>query len=479
MKIGSPLFLFGIFGVAFHLLGQLSSNKAPLSVLDQFSDSIQAVSARVAPAVVQIEATRYGPHEESLEGRVTVVVGKEQSIGSGVITSPDGYILTNAHVVSGAERIRVTLLSTQSATDKPDAIITGALAQPFAHSLEAKIVGVFQEMDIALIKVSATGLPVLPFADYAKLRQGQVVFAFGSRRGLGNSMSMGVVSSVARQPNIDSPFIYIQTDAPINPGDSGGPLVNTAGEIVGLDTFIYSKSGGSEGIGFAIPSSLLDHVSSQLKTYGHIHRLVMGAGIQTINPTLSRALGLSRQTGVLITDVSPGSPAATAGLKLNDIILRLDGKEMVNLPLFMATSLIHPDDVPIHLDLLRQGQALTADVKAEHEAHGADRLVDLVDPEKDQIPRLGVVGIAINEKTTSLLPEFRSAYGVYVFAMSDTSRANVAGLLAGDVIHEMNGALTANLSDLRDRLNSMKSGDAVALFIERDKRLMYVSFEIE
>lgn len=149
-----------MFGT-FTLLGQLSNGKAPLSALDQFSNSVQAVSARVAPAVVQIEATRYGQHEESLEGRVTVVVGKEQSIGSGVITSSDGYILTNAHVVSGAERIRVTLLSTESAAEKPDSVITGALAQPFARSLEAKIVGVFQEMDIALIKVGTTGLSVL------------------------------------------------------------------------------------------------------------------------------------------------------------------------------------------------------------------------------------------------------------------------------------------------------------------------------
>ena len=146
MKLISRLIIPATFGFAVALAGRTPEGKAPLSALEDFSHSVQEVSARVAPAVVQIEATRYGPHQESLEGRVTVVVGKEQSVGSGVITSPAGYILTNAHVVSGAEKIRVTLLSTQAPdADKPDALITGALAQTFAHALDAKIVGISRD----------------------------------------------------------------------------------------------------------------------------------------------------------------------------------------------------------------------------------------------------------------------------------------------------------------------------------------------
>ena len=140
-------------------------------------------------------------------------------------------------------------------------------------------------------------MPALRFADYSKLRQGLVVFAFGSRQGLGNSMSMGVVSSVARQPTPDSPFVYIQTDAPINPGDSGGPLVNAEGEIVGLDTFILSQSGGSEGIGFAIPSTLIQLASGKLRRYGHMHRQLIGVGVQTITPTLASALQFVARIG--------------------------------------------------------------------------------------------------------------------------------------------------------------------------------------
>ena len=299
----------GLVGFTLTLPDQ-TTRKNPLEVLDQFSESVQALAARVAPSVVQISVTRYAPQGES-GGRIGAVLGIQQSVGSGAIIDPDGYIVTNAHVVADAQRIRVTLVP-QNTGNKPDQSISNALSQPFAPAKDAVLVGVFKELDVALIKISATGLPTLPFADYKKLRQGQVVFAFGSRQGLSNSVSMGVVSSVARQPDPDSPFIFIQTDAPINPGDSGGPLVNTAGEIVGLDTFILSQSGGSEGLGFAIPSPLIQVVAAQVKKYGHIHRQLIGVGVQSLTPTLAAALGLPRDRGVIISDVVPGSPAEVA-----------------------------------------------------------------------------------------------------------------------------------------------------------------------
>jgi serine protease Do len=200
------------------------ARKANFPALDQFSEAVQVLSSRVAPSVVQVLVTRYGPREDNDTGHTGVVLDRQQAIGSGVIVDPDGYIVTNAHVVSGAQRIRVSLVSKSSPGDDS---VSAALAQPFAAPQDATLVGTFQEGDLALIKIAATGLPSLPFADYKKLRQGQVVFAFGSRQGLSNSVSMGIVSSVARQPDADTPFIYIQTDAPINPGDSGGPLAKS------------------------------------------------------------------------------------------------------------------------------------------------------------------------------------------------------------------------------------------------------------
>ena len=214
--------------------------------------------------------------------------------------------------------------------------------QALAPPIDATLIGVFKELDLALIKIPGKGLPTLSFADYRKLRQGQVVFAFGSRQGLGNSMSMGVVSSVARQPQPDSPFVYIQTDAPINPGDSGGPLVNTAGDIVGLNTFILTQSGGSEGIGFAIPSTLIQLAGPQLRKYGHVHRQMIGISVQTITAPLASALSLPRESGVLVSDVAPGGPAETAGVKLNDIVAAVDGRRIENVPMFVTAMLSHP-----------------------------------------------------------------------------------------------------------------------------------------
>jgi serine protease Do len=459
---------------------QTAGGRNPFEALDQFSSSVQALSARIAPSVVQVSVTRYAPQGDDSDGRTGIVFGREQVVGSGVIIDPDGYIVTNAHVVADARRIQVALIA-QPAKDNgdPDQAISSALSQPFAPSKEAVLVGVSKELDLALIKIQAVGLPALSFADYTKLRQGQVVFAFGSRRGLGNSVSMGVVSSVARQPDPDSPFIYIQTDAPINPGDSGGPLVNTAGEIVGLDTFILTQSGGSEGIGFAIPSNLVQIVAGQLRRHGHVHRQLIGVGVQTITPILAAAIHLPRSSGVMISDVAAESPAGKAGVKLNDTVLALDGKPVENLPMFMTTLLTHHSGDPVKLQLLRGGETLNLDIAAVEETHASDRLADLIDPETSQIPQLGIVGLTIDDGTESLFPTLRGKYGVIVAARSTTSMGVATGLQVGDVIHEINGSVVSSVDELRSTIGKMKPGDPVALFIERDGKLLYLAFEMD
>jgi len=199
------------------------------------------MAERVSPAVVQILATGYREGDSS--GRATMAASQEQSIGSGVIVGADGYIMTNAHVVTDAHTIRVRLIP------KAKASIVATLAQSFAPTLTASLVGSYADADLALLKVETSGLTTLPLAGPGRVRQGQVVFAFGSPNGLQNSVTMGVVSSIARQLGPDDPLLYIQTDAPINPGNSGGPLVNTSGELVGLNTFISTQSGGNEGMG--------------------------------------------------------------------------------------------------------------------------------------------------------------------------------------------------------------------------------------
>lgn len=232
--------------------------------------ALEGLSARVSQGVVQILVTGYGPIEDS--GRTdTALIARQKAIGSGVIVEPSGYVVTNAHVIEGAQRIRVVL---------PVPASEGAVLEPEGKRriLDAKLVGVHQESDLALLKVTATDLPSLPLGTNRRVRQGQLVLAIGSPEGLQGTVTMGVVSSVARQPDPNKAMVYIQTDAPINPGNSGGPLVDMDGYVVGINTFIVSGSGGSEGLGFAIPARVVQFVYESLKKYGHVHRSEIEAG---------------------------------------------------------------------------------------------------------------------------------------------------------------------------------------------------------
>src|SRR5262249_8575872 len=228
-------------------------------------------------------------------------------VGSGFVIDPEGYIVTNAHVVNGAQHVQVIV---------PPANADGSLAtalSPRMTMVPARIVGMTTEIDLALLKVDGMKLPALPLAQYTKVRQGETVFAFGSPGGLRNTLTHGLISAVARQTDPDSPLIYIQTAAPINPGNSGGPLVNTRGEVVGVNTFILSQSGGNEGLGFAIPCATARTVFRQLTKYGQLRRQEVGMSIQTITHVMAASLGLTRDFGVIVSDVWPGGPAESAG----------------------------------------------------------------------------------------------------------------------------------------------------------------------
>ena len=389
-------------------LGQSATTKSSLSQLDQLSSSVQALAAPVSPSVVQVLVAGYEPRKAG--GGRMAEGSRQRGLGSGVIVDPDGYIVTNAHAVEGAGRIRVRLVS------KGEQTISSALSQSYAPLQKARLVGIFKEGDLALLKIDATNLPALSFADHGKLRQGQVVFAFGSPEGLQNSVSMGVISSVARQLDPDSPFFYIQTDAPINPGDSGGPLVNTAGEIVGLTTLIVSQSGGNEGIGFAIPSTLVQWVYGQLRRYGHVHRPVIGIGVQTITPTLAAALKLPRESGVLIKDVLPGSPAESAGLKINDILLSVNRIPLDNVAAMLRVAFDYDGDPHLALEVLRAREAWSLDVVPVEAPDRVDALADLADPPDRLIPKLGILAITVDKRTLAITGNLRHNSGVVVAA---------------------------------------------------------------
>jgi serine protease Do len=270
--------------------------------LGELDSSLEALVAKVSPAVVQIVVTGYGPLEDHGHTNTAVIV-REHAIGSGVIVDPDGYIMTNAHVVEGAQRIRVIL--PPPPTDSP------LEPQPVRAKqiLDAKLLGTHKASDLALLKVEASNLPTLTLGSEKRVRQGQLVLAIGSPEGLRDSVTMGVVSSVARQPDPDEPMVYIQTDAAMNPGNSGGPLVDIDGTVVGLNTLMLSTGGGSEGLGFAIPAAIVNFDYQNLRKYGHVQRVAIGARAQNITPTLAEGLGLARSWGTIISDTLPGGMA--------------------------------------------------------------------------------------------------------------------------------------------------------------------------
>jgi serine protease Do len=440
--------------------------------LHKLNQSVDALIKKVSPSVVQILVTGYGPLEEGEHGNTNAVIGRQRAIGSGFVIDPSGYIVTNAHVVNGAQRVQVVLPSANADVALDAALSTRTTVVP------ARIVGVSHEIDLAVIKVDAGKLPALALGSYRKLGQGEIVFAFGSPEGLRNTVTMGVVSAVARQTEPDSPMVYIQTDAPINPGNSGGPLVNVNGEVVGVNTFILSQSGGNEGLGFAIPSGVVNVAFQQLRKFGHLHRAEIGIGIQTITPTMAAALNLPRKYGVVISDVLPDSAAEAVGVQIGDVLLAIDGRAADNLPLVAFHFLSLETGDKVHLDILRGKNLLAFDVKVMEPPHDRDQITALADPEKNIVSTLGILGVEIDKKIASMAADLRDPFGIIVAARSAGAGVEVP-LNAGDVIRTLNGQPMTTLDRLRGALKALPPGAPVALQIQRDQKLLFVSFTLD
>ncbi len=445
------------------------------NLLAQFNDSLEELTSRVSPSIVQVQVTGYRSIDAKNQDE-TSLIGRERSLGSGVIVDPDGYIITNAHVVKGAQRIRVVVSSRPSGDSQVrESLGLGEHVPP----LDAKIVGIAPTIDLALLKIEAKGLRALSFADYAKLKKGELVLAFGNPEGLENSVTMGVISSVARQADPGVPSVFIQTDAPINPGNSGGPLVDTNGDLVGINTFILSESGGSQGLGFAIPSSVVKFVYEELRKYGRVHRSIIGAVLQDITPDLAAGLGLPRQRGVIVSDVDPDGPAQKSGLQIQDILLSLDERSIGSVPLAEMIISTRPASAIVQAEVLRGDKKITLEIPVSEEKNDVDQLADLVDPEKSLISKLGFFAVEIDDKLARQLEELREPSGVIVAAMAADLLGLEADLQAGDVIHSLNGKHIETIAGLRAALKAMPPGAPGVLQIERDSKYMYVTFEMD
>ena len=444
----------------------------PPVVLQQLNSAIEQLTARISPAVVQILVTGYGALEESNRGQ-TALITREQAIGSGVILDPGGYIMTNAHVVEGAQRIHVAL--PMPSVDYPERMAPAGKQR----IVEARLIGVHRETDLALLKVDETGLPTLSLGSHRPVHQGQLVFALGSPEGLENSVTMGVVSSVARQADPSRPMVYIQTDAPINPGNSGGPLVDTDGYVVGINTFILSAGGGSEGLGFAIPARIVQFVYESLRKYGHVHRIEVKAGAQTITDTLAKGLGLAQNWGVVIDDVTPGGPADAAGVKIGDIVVRADGRLITTLPAFTGALYLHPLDEALKLEVLRGSERKTLFIAALEMKDPMDALPDLANSRENLVSRLGILALTLDDQLRSMFGTLRNPAGVVVVARVVDFMSSVTGLQTGDVIHSVNQTSIDSLKSLRAALNQIKPHDPVVLQVERGGGLQWLAFEME
>jgi serine protease Do len=381
--------------------------------------------------------------------------------------------MTNAHVVEGAQRIQVAL-------PLPMGDSGGQVPIGKRRILEARLLGQHKETDLALLKIEETDLPTLPLLSQHRPHVGQLVFAIGSPEGLQNSVTMGVISALARQPDATKPLTYLQTDAPINPGNSGGPLVDMNGAVVGINTFILSEGGGSEGLGFAIPARVVDFVYHSLRNHGHVHRVEIGAAAQEITPTIAEGLQLPQRWGVVVDDVKPDGPAAAAGLQIQDIILTADDRRIETLPSLTAALYLHRLDQVVKLEILRGKEKKTLYVPAIEQRDHMDELLDAVNPENSLIPRLGVLAIDLSpDLRTRLGSALRIPSGVVVVGRAVDLIMPDTGLQAADVIHQLNTTPIDSMETLRTAVGALKQGEAVVLQIERDGGLLYVGFEME
>jgi serine protease Do len=428
--------------------------------LADYSQDIEDLVRKASPGVVQIFSRGYAP-VEGKQGAPAGFISRQEGTGSGMIIDPSGYIVTNAHVVFGARRITVALHGREEAP------------------VTAKLVGLDRRLDIAVIKMEGANLPALPFADSSTLKQGQFVMALGSPLGLQNSVSVGIVSATQRVLKPEEPVAYIQTDAPINPGNSGGPLLNVEGRVVGMNTMIMSQSGGSEGIGFAIPSDTVQRIYELIRKDGRVKRGSIGVVAQTITPEMAAALSLPVQSGAILADVLPRSAAEAAGLQVGDILVSVDGRPVKEVRDLMRTLYLFRRGEETTIEFLRGGQKQSLKVALVEKPSTEDAVSELLSVESQLIRRLGILAAPLDASVNALVPGLRKLSGVAVVGVAADYAALNPGLQSMDVIYAINNQPVATVSDVIKILNTKKPGDPVVLQVERQGSLGYLTFEIE
>ncbi len=451
------------------VFGVMASKPAQSKELPDFTDLVEKQGA----AVVNISTTQIIQGVQGLSNipeddpfyeffrRFAPQVPRQQesqSLGSGFIISSDGYILTNSHVVDHADKITVRL------TDK--------------REFSAKVIGADNRTDVALLKIEATGLPKITAGDSNKLKVGEWVVAIGSPFGFDNSVTAGIVSAKGRSLPQDNFVPFIQTDVAINPGNSGGPLFNMNEEVVGINSQIYTRSGGSMGLSFAIPIDVAMQVADQLRTSGKVTRGRIGVTIQELTRELAESFGLSSANGALVSNVEKNAPADKAGIQVSDVILKFDGKPVnnsIDLPRLVAA--IKPGTrVPV--ELWRKGKSMQVIVEVAEmpedsgRAH-ADKTPS--DSSGEMIPRMG---IAVSKLDADQLRELQVSGGLLVEDVKG-SAARAAGLQEGDVLLAIGNVPLHSVSQLTGLLKQVPNGRNVALLVRRGEIATYIAIKLD
>jgi serine protease Do len=427
-----------------------------------------AVARAVMPAVVNIASARSvrtpeqgplapfftDPFFRYFFGGPETAPRRERSLGSGVLVTADGYVLTNHHVVEGAEDIRVTLAD--------------------RREFQARLVGTDPRTDLAVLKLPGTGFPVVPLGDSARVAVAEVVLAVGNPFGLGQTVTMGIVSAVGRaNVGIADYEDFIQTDAAINPGNSGGALVNTRGELIGINTAIFTQSGGSMGIGFAIPIDMARHVMEQLVTRGRVVRGYVGVAVQDLTPAMARALGLSDARGVLVADVVPDGPAAAAGLQRGDVIAAIDGRPVEDAGHFRNQVALTTPGARVRLTVVRQGRERALEVRVgelPEQRPAASRAVrETPDP-------LGLTVADLTPEGAARLGLPPGTRGALVTEVMPGGLAAEAGLRPGDVILEVNRRPVRSAREFVEAVRQSGRADLV-LLVNRGGSTAFVLIE--
>jgi serine protease Do len=384
----------------------------------------------------------------------------KSSLGSGLIISADGYVITNHHVVHGADDIIVKL-----SDDKTE--------------YEAELIGSDSKTDVALLKIKPEGkLPFSPLGDSDKVRVGDWSIAIGNPFGLGGTVTAGIVSALGRNINQGPYDDFIQTDAAINPGNSGGPLFNVKGEVIGVNTAIMSRSGGSQGIGFAIPSNTVKLIINQLKEHGHTIRGWLGVRIQTVTPELAEALGLEEDVGALVASVTEDSPAFKGGLKEGDVIIKFDGKtidKMSSLPKVVAETKVNKK---VKVEVVRKGKTITKNVKIAQLEEDEDKDSDEEDVSKDEVEIHGMTLININKDARDKYRLDDDAKGVLILSVEIDSIAAESGIRRGDILKEVDGEKILEAKDAQKAFK--KAGEkSVLVLLERDESSLFIALKAE